>query len=221
MQIVITSATGRVIVSIMSCDRSNISVKLGVKEMKRVQSEHEAEKGARVINEVLHRVHGKAGPRSRIVALVMKAVNSSVKERTNVALRKTVLDAPPRMYQAMHPVEVKLPPVGDQEQVEHGVEGVIPEIEVHRDFAGSPKIGDDDLIGRGLKEPESGEEHFTLEMAGGRTQVAYLFGLVGFVLIYWIEFLGSESFGIITHISNIMPEPIENELARKIVGHNL
>lgn len=81
--------------AVVSTNRREVGVELGVEEVHRMAGEEQREERASVIQQMLDGMHRKTSPRSRVVALVVQRVNPAVHKRTNVTLCQAVLSVPP------------------------------------------------------------------------------------------------------------------------------
>ena len=81
--------------AVVAADRRDVGVELRVEVVQRVGAEEVRQQRARVVEKVLHWVHGEAAPRPRVVAFMVQGVHPAVEERADVALREPVLAVPP------------------------------------------------------------------------------------------------------------------------------
>ena len=76
-------------------------------EMDRMVGQEQTNQAAGEVKQMLDRMHGKARPRTRVVALVVQVVNVSIKEPPRV---QDCLARKCRVHHAMHEIEVQVRP---------------------------------------------------------------------------------------------------------------
>ena len=101
MQVVKSGATGWTIVSIVTGDRTDVSLELGEEKMKRMATEEKRKVNTRVIEKMFDRMHRETCPGARISAAMMETVEVPIEKGTYIALSKSIVNGPPRMHQTM------------------------------------------------------------------------------------------------------------------------
>ena len=85
----------------------------------RVQRKHEREKRARVVHQMLERMHRQPAEWTGVVALVVEGMRVAVQESAGI---QRVFPVPPRAHHSVRKVKMEVPPVAHDHEVEDGVQ---------------------------------------------------------------------------------------------------
>jgi hypothetical protein len=203
---VVVSIASGISETIVSSNGSNVSVKLGIQEVKRMAHKQKGKEGAGVVNEMLHRVHRQTSPRSWIITLVVNTVNPSVQERSQISLSKTILWIPPRVNESVDPIEMEFSPISHKHKNSNRIDGPAPKVRIIRKFSTSPCVHHENLEEARLDESKGGEQNLSLKISSWRSNKWSFLPLFS-VWILGVIFLGAQiANSKIRRIGDVMPK---------------